>query len=92
MSLDVRDKSIRLLSSPSGGRWFQPDTPEFSPINEDNEKVERKLSKFTERKVSSKDNLNDDRKSKIDESSLYNMALRHHQRNRSLLEMVERKV
>lgn len=72
MSLDVRDKSIRLLSSPSGGRWFQPDTPEFSPINEDNEKVERKLSKFTERKVSWKDNLNDDRKSRIDESSLYN--------------------
>lgn len=71
MSLD-RDKSIRLPSSPSGGRWFQPDTPEFSPVNEDNEKVERKLSKFTERKVSWKDNLNDDRKSRIDESSLFN--------------------
>lgn len=71
MSLD-RDKSIRLPSSPSAGRWFQPDTPEFSPIDEDNEKVEQKLSKFTERKVSWKDNLNDDRKSRIDESSLFN--------------------
>lgn len=71
MSLD-RDKSIRLPSSPSAGRWFQPDTPEFTPVNEDNEKVERKLSKFTERKVSWKDNLNDDRKSRIDESSLFN--------------------
>lgn len=79
MSLD-KDKSIQLPSSPSGGRWFQPDTLESSPrsprisrdaINEDNEEVEQKLSKFTERKVSWKDNVKDDCESRIYESGLF---------------------
>lgn len=67
MSLDP-DKPIQLPPKPSEGKWFQPDTPESSPrgptksavtISEDNEKVDRKFSQLSGRKVSWKDNVQD---------------------------------
>lgn len=68
MSLDTADEGIQLPPSPSGGKWFHPETPETSPrvpkksvtiVNEENNQREpRKFSK-QDRKVSWKDSVQD---------------------------------